>query len=203
MNEETPNDTQQLKRANRRLARNMLLIAVVMFGFGFALVPLYNVFCSATGLNGKTSNQPAQVKAAQTQPEERLVTIEFLSNPGTTSGWHFHPATTKLRVHPGQLYSTHYLARNPTDHPVIVRAVPSVAPGLAAQYLQKTECFCFTRQVFAPGEARDLPLRFMINPEVPSEVGTLSLAYTLYVQDSSDARLLLAKRGKLTRIANH
>jgi cytochrome c oxidase assembly protein subunit 11 len=203
MNEETPNDTQQLKRANRRLARNMLLIAVVMFGFGFALVPLYNVFCSATGLNGKTSNQPARVKAAQTQPEDRLVTIEFLSNPGTTSGWHFHPAVTKLRVHPGQLYSTHYLARNPTDHPVIVRAVPSVAPGLAAQYLQKTECFCFTRQVFAPGEARDLPLRFMINPEVPSEVGTLSLAYTLYVQDSSDAKLLLAKRGKFTRLAGH
>lgn len=203
MNEETSNNAERLKQANRRLARRMLLVAVVMFGFGFALVPLYNVFCTATGLNGKTSNRPARVKAQQTRHQERLVTIEFLSNPGTTSGWNFHPAVTKLRVHPGQLYSTHYLARNPTDHPVIVRAVPSVAPGLAAQYLQKTECFCFTRQVFAAGEKRDLPLRFTINPEVPPEVGTLSLAYTLYVQDSSDARLLLAQRHKLTRLANH
>lgn len=191
MNEEN------LKQANKRLAGRMLLVAVAMFGFGFALVPLYNVFCNATGLNGKSANdnEPAQVHAHETRLEDRLVTVEFLSNPGTTSGWNFRPAITKLRVHPGQLYSTRYLAHNPTKRPMIVRAVPSVAPGVAALYLQKTECFCFTRQVFAPGEKRELPLRFMIDPHVPPEVGTLSLAYTLYVQDSTDARLLLAKRG--------
>lgn len=183
-----------LKRANRRLAGRMLLVAVGMFGFGFALVPLYNVFCDVTGLNGKTSGEPAQV-ASLREDMNRLVTVEFLSNPGTTSGWGFRPSITKLRVHPGQLYSTRYLARNPTDHPVVVRAVPSVAPGLAAQYLQKTECFCFTRQVFAPGEKRELPLRFRIDPEIPQDVGTLSLAYTLFVQAASDAPLLLAERG--------
>jgi cytochrome c oxidase assembly protein subunit 11 len=183
----------KLKQANRRLAVRMLLIVGVMFGFGFALVPLYNVFCSVTGLNGKTSNQPAQVQAMHANPD-RLVTVEFLSNQGSASGWGFHPGDIKLRVHPGQLYTTHYVAHNPAGKPVVVRAVPSVAPGLAAQYLHKTECFCFTQQAFAPGEKRDLTLRFMIDPAVPPEVKTLSLAYTLFVQDSSDASRLLAQR---------
>jgi cytochrome c oxidase assembly protein subunit 11 len=182
------------KQANKRLAGGMLAISAAMFGFGFALVPLYNVFCSVTGLNGKISNQPAQVRAQQVEAD-RLVTVEFLSNPGTASGWGFRPAITKLRVHPGQLYATHYVAHNPTDRPVAIRAVPSVAPGLAAQYLHKIECFCFTQQAFAPGEKRELPLRFMIDPGVPSEVGTLSLAYTSYIQDSGNASRLLAQRG--------
>ena len=181
------------RQANRRLAVGILAIAGAMFGFGFALVPLYNVFCSVTGLNGKTSNQPAG-ELAQHVDAKRLVTVEFLSNPGTAGGWGFLPGITKLKVHPGQLYTTHYVAHNPTAGPVVVRAVPSVAPGLAAQYLHKTECFCFTSQAFAPGERRELPLRFMIDPAVPPEVGTLSLAYTLYVQDSGDAPRLLAQR---------
>lgn len=159
------------------LVVRILLVAVAMFGFGFALVPLYNVFCQVTGFNGTTGG-PAK---AQFRPEPgRTVWVELLANVNTQAPWSFRPAVTRMAVHPGELYTTRFLARNPTAAPRTVQAVSSVAPGLAAPYLTKIECFCFRRQDFAGHEARELPLRFALDPALPAEVGTLSLAYTLF-----------------------
>jgi cytochrome c oxidase assembly protein subunit 11 len=159
------------------LVGRISLLAVVMFGFGFALVPLYNVFCQVTGLNGKTGG-PASV-AFRPEPE-RTVWVELLVTVNTQAPWSFRPAVTRIAVHPGELYTTRFLAQNPTGEAHTVQAVPSVAPGAAAPYLKKVECFCFTRQAFAGHEARELPLRFALDPALPPEVGTLSLAYTLF-----------------------
>lgn len=175
------NDT--LNQANRRLATLMLLVVAAMFGFGFALVPLYDLFCDITGLNGKTAVSSAA--ALRTREDTgRLVTVELLANPGEAGGWDFRPTRTHMRVHPGRAYGTAFLARNPSNRPQVVRAVPSVAPGAAARHLLKTECFCFTRQRFAPAEEREMPLRFTVDPALPEEIGTLSLAYTLYLVDA-------------------
>lgn len=187
---------EQLKRANQRLAARMLLVTLGMFGFGFVLVPLYDVFCDITGLNGKTAEQPVE-RPSLHKDVQRLITVELLSNPGTAGDWDFRPAVSKLQVHPGQLYATRFLARNPNDHPMVVRAVPSVAPGSAARYFHKTECFCFTRQRFAPGETRELPLRFVVDPQLPAGIGTLSLAYTLFVLEPPEITPgFLAESGK-------
>ncbi len=183
------------QRANRRLTALILLVVVGMFAFGYALVPLYDVFCRLTGLNGKTAEAPARIEEAPLKVvEDRWVTVEFLSNPGNAANWIFEPEIRKLKVHPGQAYLNHYRVRNPSDRPMVARAVPSVAPGLAASHLHKTECFCFHRQLFAAGETRRLALRFMLDPGIPSQVGIMSLAYTLYAEDAGEARVRLAGR---------
>jgi cytochrome c oxidase assembly protein subunit 11 len=164
---------------NRSLVTRLLVLTVAMFGFGFALVPLYNVFCQVTGFNGKTSGKAAAEVAYNPAPD-RTVWIEFLANVNTAAPWSFSPVVTRMAVHPGTYYSTRFLARNPTTGGHTVQAIASVAPGLAARYLHKTECFCFRRQAFAAKEERELPLRFTIDPALPPEVGTLSLAYTLF-----------------------
>ncbi len=166
-------------RSHRRLVWRILLLAVAMFGFGFALVPLYNVFCQATGFNGK----PGRTAAAEVpyRPDaERTVWVELLANVNTSASWSFRPTVTRMAVHPGAYYTTSYKARNPTAEQLAVQAVASVAPGAAARYLHKTECFCFRRQGFAAHEERDLPLRFTIDPAIPPEIGTLTLAYSLF-----------------------
>lgn len=164
---------------NHRLALKMLLIAILMFGFGFTLVPLYDVFCELTGLNGRS---PAK-NSLGTQFEvdtNRQVTVELVSNVNTNVPWQFQPNIHKLKVRPGQLYTASFSATNPTQHSKVIQAVSSIAPGQAARYFSKLECFCFSRQRFAPREKRELPLRFAIDPALPKKFGTLSLAYTLF-----------------------
>jgi cytochrome c oxidase assembly protein subunit 11 len=162
----------------------MLLVAGAMFGFGFALAPLYEVFCRIAGINGKTAGR-AETGALRLDLK-RLVTVELLAYaPGGLAAWGFRPAQARVRLHPGRTHVTRYLARNPSPVPRAVRAIPSVAPGLAAAHLHKSECFCFARQVFAPGEERALHLAFALDPELPAEIGTLSLAYTLFEADSA------------------
>lgn len=173
------------QQGNRKLAWRLVGVTLAMFGFGFALVPLYDVFCDITGLNGKDVNRISRVEPAAPDSRRR-VTVEFLSNSNTVGGWVFQPTIGKLRVQPGKLYEVSYRARNPHDRAVTVRAVSSMAPGLAAGYVSKLECFCFRQQRFAPNEQRLMPLRFMVNPALPAEVGTISIAYTLF--DSPQAR---------------
>jgi cytochrome c oxidase assembly protein subunit 11 len=165
--------------ANRRLAGRILLVSAAMFGFGFALVPLYDVFCRVTGLNGKTGG-PVAAEVAFQPDQKRIVWVEFLANVNTQAPWTFRPQVIRMAVHPGAFYTTRYRARNPTSATHTVQAVPSVAPGLAARYLKKSECFCFRQQSFASHEERELPLRFALDPALPPEVETLSLAYTLF-----------------------
>jgi cytochrome c oxidase assembly protein subunit 11 len=171
----------QRRSANRRLLVRMLLVAAGMFGFGFALIPLYNVFCDITGLNGKTANAASNVEFQI--DESRTVTVEFLASLNESMPWEFRPVVHKMRVHPGQAYSTEFTARNRSGKDMVGQAVPSVAPGRAASYFHKTECFCFTQQKLAKDEQRSLPLRFAIDPALPKDISTVSLSYTFFAVD--------------------
>ncbi|WP_260292801.1 cytochrome c oxidase assembly protein [Sedimenticola hydrogenitrophicus] len=167
------------QQSNRTLALKLAGITLAMFGFGFALVPLYEVFCDITGLNGKGVKQITAMDPT-TVDGSRWVTVEFLSGSNLAGGWEFRPSQSRLRVQPGRLYTVSYQARNPTDQAMTVRAVSSIAPGTAAGYVSKLECFCFRQQRFAPAEQRMMPVRFMVDRALPPEVGTISIAYTLF-----------------------
>ncbi|WP_275099771.1 cytochrome c oxidase assembly protein [Sedimenticola hydrogenitrophicus] len=167
------------QQSNRTLALKLAGITLAMFGFGFALVPLYEVFCEITGLNGKGVNRIVSA-AATAVDDNRWVTVEFLSGSNLAGSWEFRPSQSRMRVQPGRLYSVSYQARNPTDQAVTVRAVSSIAPGTAAGYISKLECFCFRQQRFAPEEQRMMPVRFMVDRALPPELGTISIAYTLF-----------------------
>jgi cytochrome c oxidase assembly protein subunit 11 len=172
--------------ANRRIVRRLLLAAVAMFGFGFALVPLYDVFCSITGINGKTGRIELEAALSEHVDRERTVTVEFLSSVHSDLAWDFNPVVRRVKVHPGEVTEVNYFARNKTGETVTGQAVPSLAPGLAAKYFNKTECFCFTRQTLGPNEERLMPLRFVVDPELPKDVGTVSLSYTFFHAESAE-----------------
>jgi cytochrome c oxidase assembly protein subunit 11 len=153
-------------------------ITVAMFGFGYLLVPIYEVFCEITGLGGRTSNEAATVAVAPDM--SRSVRVEFVASVNANGPWEFRPEVPSMTVHPGQMYTTTYWARNLRDLDVVGHAVPSVAPGTAARYFNKTECFCFTEQQFAPNEGRDMPVIFIIDPDLPAHVETVTLSYTFF-----------------------
>jgi cytochrome c oxidase assembly protein subunit 11 len=173
-------DVQDRATANSRVVKRLGLAAVLMFGFGFAMVPLYDVFCEVTGLNGKTGRIDAEEALTQVVDEDRLVTVEFLGVVHSDLPWDFKPMIKKIKVHPGEVTEVNYYATNTAGNAVTGQAVPSVAPGQAAKYFSKTECFCFTRQLLEPGEGKEMPLRFVVDPALPENVKTLSLSYTFY-----------------------
>jgi len=168
------------KQANQRVVKQLGIAAVLMFGFGFALVPLYDVFCDITGINGKTGRIALEEALSQQVDEDRLVTVEFLATVHTDLPWEFRPMVKRIKVHPGEVTEVNYFASNKTENLVAGQAVPSLAPGLAAKYFNKTECFCFTRQTLGPGESKEMPLRFVVDPALPANVRTVSLSYTFY-----------------------
>ena len=162
---------------NFKLAAQLGVMVVGMFGFGYLLVPIYDVFCEITGLNGKTAQSAAEViEAAQ----DRLITVEFVGSVNQNGPWEFRPVVSRMQVHPGKLYDTTFFARNQLDSIQVGHAVPSVVPGNAARHFQKTECFCFESQEFAPGEGRDMPVRFILDPELPAYIDTITLSYTFF-----------------------
>ncbi|MBT8062718.1 MAG: cytochrome c oxidase assembly protein [Gammaproteobacteria bacterium] len=165
-------------QGNGLLTGKLLVMAAAMFGFGFLLVPIYDVFCEITGLNGKTANTAQAV--SETPDLDRLVTVEFTGTVNQGGPWEFRPAQVRMSVHPGKLYETSFFARNLADQGVSGQAVPSVTPGQAAGFFRKTECFCFTRQDFAAGESKDMPLRFVVDPDLPGHVNTVTLSYTMF-----------------------
>ena len=165
---------------DRRLALKLVVMAGSMFAFGFLLVPLYDVFCDVTGLGGKTSSTAAIVEA-EAPDESRVITVEFVASVNEHAPWEFRPSVATIEIHPGKLYDATFFARNLTNKKLVGQAVPSVAPGVAAKYFRKTECFCFTSQEFAAAEARDLALRFIVDPELPEHIDRLTLSYTFFV----------------------
>ncbi|RCU51113.1 cytochrome c oxidase assembly protein [Corallincola holothuriorum] len=150
-----------------------------MFGFAFALVPLYDVFCDLTGLNGRTSGEVA-VYDGPIVDTSRLVTIEFIARTQGSMPWRFEPVVRRMAVHPGELHIAEFEVQNLTSTQMVGQAVPSVSPGTLATYLNKTECFCFNQQPLAAGETKALPLRFFIDNDIPDDVTTLTLSYTLF-----------------------
>ena len=156
-------------------------VAAVMFAFGFVVMPpLYYALCDLTGFNGRTSMlvNPADVHE---QPDtSRTVTVEFLTTVNGGSGYTFAAVQPRVEVHPGQLYTVEFVAQNTRDHAVVAQAVPSISPWNATKHLRKTECFCFRQQQFAAGEEKHMPVRFMLDPELPADVDTVTLAYTFF-----------------------
>ena len=155
------------------------MVVVGMFGFGFAMVPLYDIVCDITGLNGKTAGQYVVDEPLEVQ-EDRLVTIQFLANNNANMPWEFRPKVRKMQVNPGKMNTAEFYVRNVTGETMVGQAVPSVSPFVAAQYLHKTECFCFEEQQLERGEGIDMPLRFIIDADIPKNVTTLTLSYTLF-----------------------
>ena len=173
-----------VQAANRRVLGKLLWVVAGMFGFVFALVPLYDIFCQVTGLGGKTSATAAVVSDVQVD-EDRLVTVEFVANLNAGLPWEFRPEVVEMKVHPGKTYRTSYYAENLADRAITGHAVPSVSPGNAARHFKKTECFCFTEQHFDAGEGRDMPVYFMLDPKLPAHVQRVTLSYTFFDKDGA------------------
>lgn len=175
-----------LASENRRLIGKLGLVVVAMFGFGFALVPLYDVFCDITGLNGKTGRIEAEQALGARVDTSREVEVEFVASVNTDLPWEIKPMVRKIRVHPGEVTEVRYWAHNTTAAMITGQAVPSVVPSLASKYFNKTECFCFTKQVLQPGEGREMPLRFVVDPDLPEKVNSLALSYTFFRVENKD-----------------
>lgn len=167
------------------VAGKMLLLAGAMFGFGYLMVPIYDIVCDLTGLNGKTGRiSSAEAERRGVAAETREITVEFVASVNAGGSWSFTPNERTMTVRPGELYHSSYRAENLRDAHVVGQATPSVTPFAAAKYFNKTECFCFTRQEFEPRGSRDMPLTFVIDPEIPINVDRVTLSYTFF--DSPD-----------------
>ncbi|MDQ1302298.1 MAG: cytochrome c oxidase assembly protein subunit 11 [Pseudomonadota bacterium] len=169
-------------RSNRQLVTRLVIMATCMFGFGFLLVPIYDVMCEITGIGGRTSDTVAVIPAGMQADTGRTITVEFVAVVNEQAPWEFRPAVTSMEIHPGQLYDTTFYARNLANRELVGQAIPSVAPGTAAKHFQKTECFCFTAQKFLALEGRDMGVQFMVDPKLPGYVDRITLSYTFFVQ---------------------
>ena len=174
-----------MKQENKKIVQNLSFVVLGMFCFGFALVPLYDVFCEYTGLNGKTGVQYVSEEQMQVDTS-RKIKVEFLANTNDGMPWEFKALTYSVTVHPGEATKVEFVARNKTDRDIIGRATPSVTPGIAAAYFQKTECFCFTEQVLKAGEEKIMPVVFIIDPAIDEDVHEISLSYTFFIQPGSE-----------------
>lgn len=149
-----------------------------MFGFGFLLVPLYDVFCEITGFGGRTNSTAALLSEA---PDlERTVRVEFITAVNEYAPWEFAADEDSMIVHPGRMYFATFTAKNMTGSDKIAQAVPSVVPIAASNYFKKIDCFCFTSQEFAANEQRTMPLQFIVDPDLPDYVDTITLQYTFF-----------------------
>jgi len=172
--------------ANRVLLVKLIVVAIGMFGFGFALAPFYNKLCEAVGLN---RIQAADAVPANTQIDQtRLVTLQFDANLRNDLPWTFEPLTKSVQVHPGELVHVLYQVKNSSDRPVLGQAVPSYGPQLAARYVKKLDCFCFTQQAFKPYETRQMPVVFVIEPGLPADVNTVTLSYTFFKIEGAEPK---------------
>lgn len=184
------NDSPLVTRSNRTLVLKLLAIVAAAFAFGFALVPLYDVLCAATGFNGKTSQGKLGVggiagpAAAPSRIDTtRVVTVEFTGTVMPGLPWEMRPLTASLDLHPGELHQARFLVHNSSDKAIVGQAVPSVSPGQAAQHFEKLDCFCFSQQTLAPGETRELPLTFIVKPEIDESIRTVTLSYAFFNVD--------------------
>jgi cytochrome c oxidase assembly protein subunit 11 len=164
------------QRSNRRMLARLAVITVLMFGFGFALVPFYDQICKATGL--RDIDRPDAVKNTQVDMT-RSVRLELDANANKLP-WRFRPLTPIVDIHPGEVTEVLYEVENLSSRAVTGQAVPSYGPRLAAEYFRKLDCFCFTRQAFAPHEKRQMPVVFVVDPRLPKDVATITLSYTFF-----------------------
>ena len=165
------------QKQNQVVLKKFAVIALAMFGFGFALVPIYKKVCQATGIDA----DKITVSNTQVDPA-RLVRVDFDSNVGSNMPWTFEPLTHTLEVHPGEVKQVMYKVKNPTDRTIVAQAIPAYSPLRAAAYFKKIECFCFTQQTLKPGEERLMPVQFVVQNDLPRDVNSIVLSYTFYEQ---------------------
>lgn len=175
--------------STRALTLRLLALAVGMFAFGFALVPIYDVFCEITGFGGKT-NTTAATDVVMSADVSREIKLEFVTTVNQYAPWEFRAELDDMAIHPGGMYEAYFVATNLTDKHKIAQAVPSVAPQQAAAYFRKLDCFCFSNQEFMPGEEKRMPVRFVVDSDLPEYVDTITLSYTFFdtarLTDSSE-----------------
>jgi cytochrome c oxidase assembly protein subunit 11 len=173
---------------HRALVLKLSLMTLCAFGFGFALVPLYDVFCEITGYG--SARMLTQASAAPNSIDtNRWVAVEFIAELPTVGQWRVAPAVLEMKVQPGRLYETVYNAQNLSARDSWTQAVPGVTPAKLTNFFRKTECFCFTPQHFAAGETRQMPVRFFVDPALPKHVDRITIAYTFYDSEAPLARL--------------
>jgi cytochrome c oxidase assembly protein subunit 11 len=173
----------ELRSANRKMTLQLTLIAVGFLGFGFALVPLYDVLCKLTGYGSRKNLTQATTLTTSDSVEQvaqRDVTVEFISTMPTVGEWEFRPVENSAKVRTGQLYAAKFVAKNLLAMAATGQAVPSIAPHEASPYFRKTECFCFSPQHFEAGQERELIVRFVVDPQLPKTVDRITLAYSMY-----------------------
>jgi len=163
----------------KKLVNKLLIIVIAMFGFGFAMVPLYDVFCDITGLNGKTATEAAQANEGDIDIT-REIKVQFISQAAKDMPWLFRPEVAEISVRPGETRIIKFYAKNQSSQKMVGQSVPSVAPGRAANYFKKVACFCFEQQTLEGQEEVWMPLKFYIDADIPPDVTTLTLSYTLY-----------------------
>jgi cytochrome c oxidase assembly protein subunit 11 len=181
---------EERKRSNRVLMRKMIVVTCVMFGFGFAMVPFYKHLCEITGLTNLAS---ADEVAKNTQVDKsRTVTMQFDTNLRSDLPWTFRPLERSITFHPGELVTADFEVRNNSDRPITGQAIPSWGPQVAGRHMKKLECFCFSQQTLQPGEARTMPVVFVIDPKLPEEVNFVTMSYTFFAVEGRDGKAAAA-----------
>jgi len=190
---------------NPELARTLKKVALVSAGsfvFAFSLVPLYNAACEKVfGIKLEKGAAGAAQLAGVKPDDTRTVRIQFDGTVNSKLAWDFKPVKSAMEVHPGRQYEAMFVARNKSAEEIVGNAAPSIAPNQASGYFTKTECFCFTEQRLAAGEQRLMPVRFIVNPSLPGDVGTITLSYTFYRNDEATAQLTAASAPGTARSA--
>lgn len=169
-------ESDERRRANRRMLSRLAIVALAMFGFGFALVPFYDQICKATGL--RDIDRPDALQNSQVDAT-RSVRLELDANANKLP-WRFRPLTPVIDIHPGEVTQVLYEVENLSPHPVTGQAVPSYGPQQAALYFRKLDCFCFSKQAFGPHEKRQMPVVFVVDPKLPKDIATITLSYTFF-----------------------
>lgn len=168
------------KAKRKRSILEMSLLTAAMFGFGFAFAPLYSALCNLTGLNGRDNDMLVPTTMVATPDLTRTVTLQLLTVVNGGREWQFKPEQSQITVHPGEFTTINFVAENLLDQDVVGQAVPAVTPGKAARHVKKTECFCFNNQAFKAREKKIMPVRLMLDPDLPKDITTVTLSYTFF-----------------------
>jgi cytochrome c oxidase assembly protein subunit 11 len=165
---------------NTRMLKKLAVVTVMMFGFGYALIPLYDVFCEITGINFLTQADGKKEDFARNTQVDNSRSVKVVFDANTKGPWRFHPTMSSVNVHPGELTTVVYEIANQQDKQMVGQAIPSYVPMVAAQHFKKLECFCFAQQDLKPNEARSFPVVFVVDPKLPKDVTEITLSYTFF-----------------------
>lgn len=190
---------EEKQKNNTLLVAKLSLTAVAMVAFAIVVLPaLYDLICDITGLDGRTGRIEKEQALATRPDKTRLIKVEFDANVNGSLPWEFKALTKRVEVHPGEVATVSYYAKNMSNRTIVGQAVPYVTPIKVAKYFNKTECFCFSQQKFGPGEDKEMPLRFIVDPDLPDDVNTITLSYTFFDTKQSGVEEEPVKTGSTT-----